>query len=150
MWNLSAFYGVHCAGQEAPIACSLAYAAPEVVSALDAGKRSMVVEPALDVWALGVIAFEMLTRQRVFPSFSATREDIMSQLLGKRLLPWEEGAEGRDDKLVMLRGLKRTVLKCLERDPRGRPSAAGVLAAWGHMFDSVTGKNFSILMKERG
>jgi serine/threonine protein kinase len=47
---------------------SLDFAAPEVVRALEAGKTQMKVEPSQDVWALGMVAYELLTRSRAFPS----------------------------------------------------------------------------------
>lgn len=47
---------------------SLDFAAPEVVRALEAGKNQMKVEPSQDVWALGMVAYELLTRSRAFPS----------------------------------------------------------------------------------
>ena len=38
------------------ISYSLCYAAPEVVQALEEGKHTLVVDAAVDIWALGVIA----------------------------------------------------------------------------------------------
>jgi eukaryotic-like serine/threonine-protein kinase len=50
-------------GEEAPVSRSLAYAAPEEAHALQGGSPSIRVSPAADAWALGVVAFEVLTGQ---------------------------------------------------------------------------------------
>lgn len=55
---------------------SLDFAAPEVVRALEAGKTQMKVEPSQDVWALGMVAYELLTRSRAFPSGMAQQVRI--------------------------------------------------------------------------
>jgi hypothetical protein len=44
------------AGKVCGISYSLSYAAPEVLCALEAGKKRMEIDAAVDVWALGVIA----------------------------------------------------------------------------------------------
>lgn len=57
---------------------SLDFAAPEVVRALEAGKTQMKVEPSQDVWALGMVAYELLTRSRAFPSGMAQQVRILT------------------------------------------------------------------------
>lgn len=56
---------------------TLAYAAPEVVEALEGG-RKVVASAAQDMWALGVIAFEMLTGSSAFPLPFLSRDDVRS------------------------------------------------------------------------
>ena len=72
------------------------YAPPEELSALQKGEHSVAADAAADVWALGVIAFELLTRHRVFGS-SVARDTMKAQLLGREALPWEReaGAQGQ-------------------------------------------------------
>ena len=45
---------------------SMAYDAPEIVQAKHAGKRMIMADRTVDVWALGIMAFEMLTKTQVF------------------------------------------------------------------------------------
>lgn len=45
------------AGKMENISYSLCYTAPEVVAALAAGQKQIRADPAVDVWALGVIAY---------------------------------------------------------------------------------------------
>ena len=52
-------------GVEAPMSYSLAYAAPETIEAAERKDRTVVADPAVDVWALGVMAYELFTRTRV-------------------------------------------------------------------------------------
>jgi serine/threonine protein kinase len=59
------------AGSKTPISYSLCYAAPEVVKALEAGHNKMIVDPAVDIWALGVIAYA-LTLLVLSPSLVAS------------------------------------------------------------------------------
>jgi serine/threonine protein kinase len=95
-----------------------------------------VVSEAADMWALGVIAFELLTGQRTFP-FGTTKHQVFDQISGRSPLPWEDPA-GYTQRAAALRGLRRSVMLCLSRDPAQRPSAERLLVAWNHMFDSFS------------
>jgi hypothetical protein len=55
------------AGEQVGLTYSLLYAAPEVIAAVEAGRAHFVGSPAADVWALGVIAYELLTQSRALP-----------------------------------------------------------------------------------
>ena len=99
------------------------------------------VDSAVDIWAVGVIAFELLTGERAFPthrtspqeSNSATQEAIA----GRVPLPWEGPNKATQQRLEKLRGLRRTVMRCLERDPARRPTAAALTSSWDHTFDNM-------------
>eukprot|EP00892_Ulva_mutabilis_P005565 jgi/Ulvmu1/3380/UM158_0003.1 len=88
------------------------------------------------MWALGLMAFELLTGERVFPPIVSTRESIWAKLCGREVLPWEGGAPRQAEKLVQLRGLKQAVLQCLQRHPSDRPTAEQVLTQWRTLFDT--------------
>lgn len=119
--------------------CNLAYAPPEVVHLVQDGEQKIVAERSADIWALGVIAFELLTQSRLFDPYLISKEQAMYQLCGFEPLPWEEGAEGAEEKLQMLKGLKTAVLKCLNRDPKARPHASGVQALLSDLFEVSAG-----------
>ena len=129
------------AGSTAPLSFSLKYAAPEVVHALESGSRSIEVHPALDIWSIGVIAFELLTGERAFSihNMDTTESEQAAQeaIAGRVPLPWEGTSEGAQERLEKLRGMRRTVLRCLERDPAERPTAAALLSAWDTTFDNM-------------
>lgn len=55
-----------CAGAVAPLSFTLGYAAPEVAMALVEGEETVITECAMDAWAIGVIAFELLTGKPAF------------------------------------------------------------------------------------
>jgi serine/threonine protein kinase len=114
---------------------SLDFAPPEVVRALQAGKFQMKVEPSADVWALGMVAYELLTRSRAFPS-GMDQDEICDQITGKSPLPWENEMTKRD-KLNKLKQLKPSVLRCLSRDPLERPTVEQLHAAWIRTLDLV-------------
>jgi serine/threonine protein kinase len=125
-----------CAGMDAPIIFSLAYAAPEIVAAYHAGVKTVLADAAADMWALGVIAFELLTKQRVFTP-TAGVQDVVQRLLGEKPLLWEGDSPATRAKLRELRGLKRAILSCLDRNPANRPTADALLQSWNHMFDAT-------------
>lgn len=116
--------------------------------ALEAGSKTIHVNAAVDIWAIGVIAFELLTGERVFPpaavSSSGSDAAVKAALLGRTLLPWEgasDAAKGRQEKL---RGLRRTVLKCLARDPTARPTSDTLLQSWEHAFDNMQSRGSTL------
>jgi serine/threonine protein kinase len=118
-----------------------AYAAPETVRAFLDGQDTLVADGAMDVWALGVIAFEILTEERAFP-VGMSQEQIFEALVGITPLPWE-GAD-RDPaaaaRLAKLQMFKHDILQCLERDPHARPRISAVVLSWRHVFMAATTK----------
>jgi serine/threonine protein kinase len=112
----------------------LEYAAPEDVAAEEEGQLSSAADCMSDVWALGVIAYELLTHQRAFPH-KASAAGAKSRLIGREPLPWELDGSRRDaevDKTLDLLGPWRpSVLQCLERESVRRPQAAWLAATWG-------------------
>jgi serine/threonine protein kinase len=114
----------------------LRYSAPEVLQRPGAAEPGTVrVSCAQDVWAVGLIAFELLTGERAFPE-TASQEEIQSALL-QGGLPWEAGVPGAEERQAKLRGLRRAVLACLDRNPANRPTAASLLSSWESVFDSM-------------
>jgi serine/threonine protein kinase len=65
-WTVIDFGCVARIGEPAPISYSLRYTPPEVVRALTQKARTIVPDPAMDAWALGVMAYEVLTGAPVF------------------------------------------------------------------------------------
>lgn len=124
------------AGEETPLSFTLTYAAPEVIAAYEAGNVVHVVQGAADVWALGVIAFELLTKERAF-GMHASAAEMLQRVASSAPLPWEEGAPSQAARLAQLRVLRRSVLQCLVRDPGERPTSEALLQSWSHMFDAT-------------
>jgi serine/threonine protein kinase len=116
---------------------SLAYTAPEVLASIGpSNPPSARASTEADMWALGVIAFELLTNERAFHPGSPPQA-IHAALAGQAPLPWEDGAEGAEQRREKLRGLRRLVMPCLARDPAQRPAAKTVLQSWHSMFDDM-------------
>ena len=69
-WTLIDFGLAARAGEAARIGFTPTYAAPEVVAAHAAGDGSVTADTAVDAWALGVIAFELLSRRPAFDALS--------------------------------------------------------------------------------
>jgi predicted Ser/Thr protein kinase len=91
------------------------YMAPEQV-----GGRRGDVSPRTDVWALGVLLYELLTGRPPFAGDSGT--EVMQQILtGEPIRP-------RALRRGLSRDLETVVLKCLEKDPARRHASAQALA----------------------
>ena len=75
-WTLIDFGLVARAGDAASVGFTLLYAAPEVIVAHAAAAPSVVVDPAVDAWALGVMAFELLTGRPAFNMFFLDAEEV--------------------------------------------------------------------------
>jgi serine/threonine protein kinase len=113
----------HCfpAGQCSQVSCSLGYAPPEVVNA-HADKSELVVEPSLDMWAIGVIVYECLAGCR---AFDCGVREVQECAKGSKPYPWERPLQ------ELPRGWRKSRARnvfqgCLSRDPKARPSAADV------------------------
>jgi len=69
------------------VECTLRFAAPEAVAAY-VERRPLEVHPSVDVWSLGVFAYELISGQRLFP-LGASADDMRETLLGRRAFPHE-------------------------------------------------------------
>ena len=78
--------------------------------------RGHRVDQRADLWALGVIIFEMLTGKQLFAG--DTISDTLAAVLRKDI-PWDELPP------ELQPALRRVLTRCLERDPRQRLQSAG-------------------------
>ena len=62
---------------------------------------------------------------------------VRDRITGRAPLPWEE-PEAQASGHRQLRILKHTVLACLHRDPKARPTAAKLLRSWNRIFDTYS------------
>lgn len=65
-WTVIDFGCAARIGALAPVAFTLTYSPPEVLTALERQGTSVEASAAMDVWALGVMAFELLTGAPAF------------------------------------------------------------------------------------
>jgi serine/threonine-protein kinase len=91
------------------------YMAPE-----QATGRPDQISAATDVWALGVILYELLTGKRPFPGES--REQLLHDIQSSA------PAQPRSVRPKVPRDLETICLKCLEKEPARRYTSAGALA----------------------
>jgi serine/threonine protein kinase len=115
------------------------YAAPEIIAEVGPRQHRQLrptVSEAADIWAFGMVAYELLTQERIFPQ-GATEADVrkaafLPQAAGGGY-PWEEGISGSDARNVKLKALTRIVLQCLMRDQDDRPSTEMLSSQWQKM-----------------
>jgi serine/threonine protein kinase len=125
------------AGSIAPLNYSLNYASPEVVSGAKAGATNSCTTPVADIWALGVMAFELMLLKRAFPPSMSERE-IRRRITTPGALPWEQ----QDP--VGLEMLRQSVLQCLDRDPEKRPTATELVESWTNLLDLASVKRVQV------
>lgn len=70
-------------------------AAPEVVHAAESANPLVEASTATDIWALGVVAYELLTSGHVFP-LGTPQEAIRAAIFGIEAMPWEESSESEE------------------------------------------------------
>eukprot|EP00892_Ulva_mutabilis_P011312 jgi/Ulvmu1/8553/UM044_0087.1 len=139
-WTVIDFGCAARAGEHAPVCFTLTYAAPEVLHAyeharLHGGLARCEVACAADMWALGVMAFELLTGRAAFNLLTDSRQHVVAQLLGDLPLPWE--GELTDAVRDCLGGFKGPILRLLQRDPLQRDTASQFFAACRHVTSAT-------------
>ena len=111
------------AGETRRPACTLPYAPPEIVLAVD-NDGSALVHPSHDIWSLAVIAYEAITQEALALK---TREAVFGCAKHQYSYPWE--APPAEQHKEWRRSKVRALLTpCLARDAAARPSAAQLLA----------------------
>ena len=75
-WTVIDFGCTARAGVAAPLSYTLVYSPPEVAAAVSTGAKSIVADAAMDAWAMGVVAYELLTRQSAFSLLTEGRESV--------------------------------------------------------------------------
>lgn len=78
-WTVIDFDKAAAIGTAVAPNCILDYAAPEVVAAVTAGGTIEAV-PAMDAWALGVVAYELLTGRRALDSSKGNKDSVRVKL----------------------------------------------------------------------
>jgi hypothetical protein len=91
-----------------------AYLAPEQIS------RDQPVTRAADVWALGVVAWELFAGRRLFADDEEAK--VLWNVMSARIPDLAREAPGLPGEAA------RLVMRCLDRDPAGRPAEAREIA----------------------
>ena len=97
---------------------TLAYMAPEQLRG-----ETHRLDGRADIWALGVMLYEMLTGRRPFAGESWA--EFADEILNRAPKPPRQGAAANE----IPAELERICLKCLNKEPTGRYTNAGDLAA---------------------
>eukprot|EP00892_Ulva_mutabilis_P010008 jgi/Ulvmu1/737/UM010_0110.1 len=139
-WTLIDFGLAWRIGQPASIGYTLAYAAPEVITAKIAGVKRLVAEASVDAWALGVMAFELLTGAPAFNMFNMSLVEVWEQLQGVKLLPWE-GERFTPQARRQLGKLRGPVLAMLNRNPALRMTCREFWQALHEVFSAHSSTN---------
>ena len=110
-----------CAGDTTFPCCTILYAPPEVVLAYEARDKAAVA-PAHDVWSLGVMVYETITRAPAFARRGLKLASVFACARGDECYAWERPL-GEQPPAWRNSRLREVVLLCLARDAAARPSA---------------------------
>lgn len=125
------------AGETVRLTFSPAYSPPETLQDVQKGTTTVCAHPAMDMWAVGVIAYELALKHPTFTPMLWPRAAVMEAAMGLRPYPWEEKV-GIFSNLPELRALGKVVRACLARNPARRPSAEEFLGTLNHLYDEHT------------
>lgn len=123
-WKLVDFENWAWAGQPADVAYALRYAAPEIPSADLLGEATLAAEHSMDLFALGILAYEVMTGKRFYGD--ASDADVLQMLMGHKLLP----SEGDRSVLGQItdKNAQRLLRHLVRRAPSARWDAAKVVS----------------------
>jgi serine/threonine protein kinase len=122
-----------CTGECCSVRCTLKYAPPEAVIA-HKGNSNLVVHPALDMWAIGVILFESLTKRSTVQKYSGY-EEVCKCAEGAKKYPWEQPMPPREWRKSRAYHIFSS---CLARDPAKRPTAKQALQSLLRLNETTT------------
>jgi len=86
------------------------------------------VTPATDVWALGLVLYELLAGRRPYSDVEASTMTLLLKVTSEEPVPVPEGFQ------EISSDLRELVLECLEKAPDDRPSALAVCDALERML----------------
>lgn len=86
-------------------------------------RRNVPADPAQDIWALGMMAYECLTHSTVFPVYMSP-EAVFATAAGDAQYPWE--VANKDPSFHKSKA-RPVITACLSREPRKRPTAQQLL-----------------------
>jgi serine/threonine protein kinase len=117
--------------------CTPLYAPPEVVSRHAPGEKdkNVKVDPAHDIWALGVMVFECICNKP--HGWCDISMDPIQMALGTQQYPWE-GVKEQQPRAWQRSSLRSLAVQCVDRDPSKRPSAEQIVRGIKRMGMSTT------------
>ena len=125
-----------CAASTTRLTFSMAYSPPETLHAVRAGEHTITSDPSADIWAIGVITYELVLGRPAFPARAWSREQLTQAARGQLAYPWEEPDQpGRFRHMPEARALSGALRACLNRRAARRPTAAALGRRFNHLFD---------------
>lgn len=118
---------MRCVGDVLKVSGTLTHTAPEATLAWATGSH-LAVQPSLDVWALGVTAFECITGTTMEAFYNNDGAKARAAAAGEIPYPWE-GPEAEQPSAWVHAQVRGVLSHCLSRDSAARPTAAALVTS---------------------
>eukprot|EP00892_Ulva_mutabilis_P009329 jgi/Ulvmu1/6769/UM030_0107.1 len=129
-WMLTDVCDAAPVGKSRAVFCAPPHSPPEAAAAAVREQSETAAAAASDIWALGVVACQLLAPAAV-AQHAALQHDSAAAweaACGRAPFPWEPAAPERAACVAQLRNTAAAVLSCVARAPADRPPAARLAA----------------------